>query len=117
MRRIVGKGAPIQVTPGKYPIVHDVRNDALDRLVHVFDSRGNRGGVNASATGTVFECVSRRKNGNRVLLPHYNGSLEKASEYGEVFKAFDVDLEADGILNFIWVPYDLGAFYTRHLFF
>jgi hypothetical protein len=110
VRRALGKGAGLQVLHQE-PFFHDFRTDELDSLIRSYDER--KGYNPATATGTVYT----PGDDNIVGLPVYNLGLQEFSNKEFLHKRLGVQLRNKYFPNFLWVPYDLGAFYLAHQFF
>lgn len=116
MLRIIGKGAPIQVSDSDQ-CVFDLRSGELDRLVRVFDRRWGRWeDTVASATGVVFEpsATSQDKPGME-FLPTYNLGRMPLAEYSGFFDELSgLTFSGSTASNFIWFPFNLREYRDAH---
>jgi hypothetical protein len=109
--RITGKGAPLVVDPTLDVCFYDDRGEVLDTLVARFDERAGR--FEASATGTVFESVATETHG-AVLLPVYNVGRHAGVGLKKALAKFRLRIPADFEPNFLWLPFNLGAYIKAH---
>lgn len=116
MKRIVGKGAPIQVIPTSEEMVVDRRTEQLHRLVRIFDTRGLGPGFAVSATGTVYDGQNGGVEGT-LFMPRYNADQVKARDFGTLLSSSTLSIVPDFEPNFIWNKTNLRHFYRAHHYF
>jgi hypothetical protein len=119
MRRIIGKGSSMCVSQNKKDIVFDIRSDAIDRSVKIFDLRGTKMKFAVSAKGAVFgERISEKASKDKgiILMPQYNTEGLKGTDINEMFAPFKIKVADDWPPNFIWAQFNLKSFYQQHAF-
>jgi len=115
MLRSLGKGAELVVSP-EIGGVGTRKSDELQFLVDHYDARQTA--MHTTATGTTFEDTVQGKNNGLVPLPQYNVQQTPFASFDPIFRRLGCSLEGPpgqvSTTNFIWIPFDLRAYYHAH---
>jgi hypothetical protein len=109
--RILGKGASLVVDHSTQAYFFDDRSAELDQLVSSYDKR--QGIFAASATGTAFEHDPKNWP-TAVVLPSFNVERKGGAAVQRLLRRFGAAFASPGETNFVWMPFNLKAFYDAH---
>ncbi|MBE7432608.1 MAG: hypothetical protein HS100_01700 [Anaerolineales bacterium] len=112
--RIAGKGASFTISQSE-PYIFDNRNDELDKLVQIYDSR-HHGISSTSLTGTSFSNLSNLEDSGKIIIPTYNMGHLPSEKFNELFRGvFNLNIQNSMVFNFLWAPFEIGKYRKSHI--
>jgi hypothetical protein len=117
--RSLGKGASLDVTGRECEPVREERTNELDFLIRNYDRRLEENKLTATATATVFGDHAGAARKGTIFLPQYNTRKLTFDDFRDLFETclkmpFRAICSGFEGPNFVWLPFDLGAYYHAH---